>query len=88
MIITGPFFVNAVLGLLAMEWTVSILMNVINTLTTVILMATVPILMVVSYVIVPLDMMEMASMIASISMNVILKLMTVHQFKIAKIQRF
>ena len=51
-------------------------------------MATVPILMVVSYVIVPLDMMEMASMIASISMNVILKLMNVHQFKIAKIQRF
>ena len=79
---------NVVSGLLAMVWTVSILMNVINTLTTVILMATVPILMVVSYVIVPLDMMEMASMIASISMNVILKLMTVHQFKIAKIQRF
>ena len=88
MIITEPFFVNVVSGLLAMVWTVSILMNVINTLTTVILMATVPILMVVSYVIVPLDMMEMASMIASISMNVILKLMTVHQFKIAKIQRF
>ena len=79
---------NVVSGLLAMVWTVSILMNVINTLTTVILMATVPILMVVSYVIVPLDMMEMASMIATISMNVILKLMTVHQFKIAKIQRF
>lgn len=36
MIITEPFFVNAVLGLLAMEWTVSILMNVTNTLTTVI----------------------------------------------------
>ena len=44
--------------------------------------------MVVSYVIVPLDMMEMVSMIASISMNVLLKLMNVHQFKIAKIQRF
>ena len=63
-------------------------MNALLEFTSVQMMATVPILMVVSYVIVPLDMMEMASMIASISMNVILKLMTVHQFKIAKIQRF
>ena len=63
-------------------------MNVTNTLTIVISMATVPILRVVSYVIVPLDLMVMESMIVLISMNVILKLMTALPFKIAKILRF
>lgn len=51
-------------------------------------MATVPILRVVSYVIVPLDLMVMESMIVLISMNVILKLMTAPPFKTAKILRF
>ena len=51
-------------------------------------MATVPILRVVSYVIVRLDLMVMESMIVLISMNVIPKLMTAHPFKIAKILRF
>ena len=51
-------------------------------------MAIVLIQKVVSYVIVPLDMMVMASMIALILMNAILKLMTVHLFKLAKILRY